>query len=59
MRSRDSSRSTMVEGLTLDAFDTVDGAFAVDGLDMRIHKGRSLAVVTVECKTHYLKRFWL
>ncbi len=49
----------MGEGLTLDAFDTVDGAFAVDGLDMRIHKGRSLVLVTVEGKTHYLKRFWL
>ena len=49
----------MGDGLTLDAFDTVAAAFGVDGLDMRTHKGRSVVLVNVAGKTHYLKRFWL
>ncbi len=37
----------------------VDDAFAIIGDEMRVHKGRSVIAVSVDERTHYLKRFWL
>ena len=49
----------MTDGLTIDAFRNIRDVFAITGDDMRVHKGRSVVMVTVDGKTHYLKRFWL
>ncbi len=45
--------------MSYSAFDSVSAAFAVDGLEMRSHKGRSVEQVIVEGGVHYLKRYWL
>ncbi len=49
----------MTATLSLDTFRSVDTAFAVVGEDMRVHKGRSVVRVSVDGRTHYLKRYWL
>jgi tRNA A-37 threonylcarbamoyl transferase component Bud32 len=48
----------MSTALTLDAFQTARDAFAVDGDEMRTHKGRSVVAVEIDGRRHYLKRFW-
>lgn len=45
--------------MTLNHFDKIDGAFAVRGDEMRVHKGRSVVAVEVDGIPHYLKRYWL
>ncbi len=49
----------MDEGVTYHDFSDVSKAFAVSGLEMRSHKGRSVFQVDMEGKVHYLKRYWL
>ncbi len=48
----------MNDCLTTDGFRGVCDVFALSGDDMRVHKGRSVVMVTVDGKTHFLKRFW-
>ncbi len=49
----------MSQQVSYSAFDSVPSAFAVAGLEMRSHKGRSVVQVNLEGRVHYLKRYWL
>ena len=51
--------ATLPRPIRLEDFADVDRVFAMQGDDMRVHKGRSVVALTVDGGTHYLKRFWL
>lgn len=45
--------------IRIEDFADVDRVFAMQGDDMRVHKGRSVVALSIDGVTHYLKRFWL
>ncbi len=45
--------------LSLDDLETVTDFFAVEGKDVRVHKGRSVVSVMADGRKHFLKRYWL
>lgn len=50
--------TTDTNDLSLSAFDAIDAVFAIEGDDMRTHRGRSVVAVSVDSERHFLKRFW-
>ncbi|MFQ5462692.1 MAG: lipopolysaccharide kinase InaA family protein [Phycisphaerae bacterium] len=42
----------------MEDFADVDRVFAMQGDDMRVHKGRSVVALSIDGGTYYLKRFW-
>jgi tRNA A-37 threonylcarbamoyl transferase component Bud32 len=41
-----------------DAFQVMDGVFAIGGEELRSHKGRSVVAVSINGHRFFLKRFW-
>ncbi|MFQ5590335.1 MAG: lipopolysaccharide kinase InaA family protein [Phycisphaerae bacterium] len=46
------------EVATLDDLRTAEDVFAIAGEPLRVHSGRSVTAITLNGKTHYLKRYW-
>ncbi len=46
------------QSFSLCDFKDLDAVFAIEGDDMRTHRGRSVVAITVEGQRHFLKRFW-
>ncbi|MHC5112290.1 MAG: lipopolysaccharide kinase InaA family protein, partial [Planctomycetota bacterium] len=48
----------MSSSYSINGFADTGFVFALDGDEMRTHKGRSVVAITVDERIHYLKRFW-
>ncbi len=44
--------------MSWDAFQTMDGVFAIVGEERRSHQGRSVVAVSIDGHRFFLKRFW-
>ncbi len=49
---------SVAPAVSWDAFQTMDGVFAMVGEELRLHKGRSVVAVSINGHQFFLKRFW-
>ena len=53
-----SPQDDVTAALAIADFSEIDRVFAIEGEEMRVHRGRSVERIAVDGRTHYLKRFW-
>ena len=49
----------MTNAIEIAGFASLRDVFAMEGDEMRTHRGRSVVALTVNGHRHFLKRFWL